>query len=172
MVHRVGRVSVQAHPVETGRGCDAIRVVGSRPDGEWSTHAVPHATGNSGQCGGVDIGVVEQGTHIARHHAVPQSTHQLGHASERFAAREVEFELPCGAVVQVGQHHVIATLGDGARHGVQQWPLAGRIHEEQHHRPGAVTDGMHHEGAHLAFTRGDVGLSFDEFEVLTHSGSP
>jgi hypothetical protein len=76
----------------------------------------------------------------------------------------LQLVLARAAVVQVGQHDEIAHRGDAARHVVQLFALARRVHVEQHHRERPAFVGMRDERVHRAVVGGDVDV------VLDHGG--
>ena len=74
-----------------------------------------------------------------------------------------------GAVIEIGQQHVIADAREPARHVAQFIANARRIHQHQHHRQRPAVVGPHCVGVHRAILRGDIQLAFDHGRTVPAS---
>ena len=75
------------------------------------------------------------------------------------------FRVFAGAVVQVGQHDVIADGAEPAGHVVEFVADAGGVHQHEDHGMRAVAVGMDDEGLHLAGAGLDVANFFDHGRI-------
>ncbi len=163
-------MSVSAQPgcetraVDRGRGFHLTRKMRRRVDGIATAHAVADRADNVGARGGLGGGVSEQRFGILHHHGNVDRVHEPEHplALGRFRVRRDRPDLHhAGAVIHVGQHHVIARSGEPPRHVAKFLADRGCVHVEQDDRKRSAALGMGDEGGGLAVLGLNVDLLVD-----------
>ena len=152
-------VADQPGAVERGGGGDAVGIAGRGGQRIGAAHAVamaPTGPGFTASCrstnasmaatssitGGIVILVRPRACVVARG-CPPRDVRP-------------EDRVPPGAVIQVGQQHVVADGREPARHVPQLLADAVRIHQEQHGGIRPAPLGMADEGLHRAVFGGDI----------------
>ncbi len=165
----VGLVGRELHAVDRCRRLDAIGEVRRCVDCIAAAHAVADGADDPSVRGLLGFGISEQGLGVFHDQRNGQRVHQLEHllALGRFRIGIDRPELhDAGAVIHVGQHHVIARCSEPARHVAQLHADRRRVHVEDDDRKRPAAFGVGDEGGGLAVLGRNVELLVDHGAFL------
>ena len=109
----------------------------------------------------VVVDEVQQHLRVGQNRSAGDRMHVLEHDGHGGFRPLHQFEVAAAPVIQVGQDHVITGGRQAARHVVQLFAFAGRVHVEDDGRVRAALFGVGHKGVHGAVWRGDVYVAVD-----------
>ncbi len=160
----VGLVGCQMRAVDRGRGLHLIRKMRRRVDRVAAAHAIANGADDGGVRSLLCRGVSQQGLGVFHHHRNVDRVHVAEHLFA-FGCVGVRRDRPdlhdAGAVIHVGQHHVIARGGEPSRHVAQFLADRGRVHVEQNDRKRSAAFGMGDESGGLAVLGRNIDLLVD-----------
>ena len=162
----VGLVGGKMGAVDRGGGLHPIGKMRRGVDRISAAHAVADRTDEVVARGGLAIGIGEQRPRILHHQGNVDRGHQFEHplALRRLRVRRQRPKLHhAGAVIQIGQHHIIARSREPACHVAQFLADRRRIHVEQDDGMRTAALGMADEGGGVAVLGGNFDLLVDHW---------
>src|SRR2546425_6554312 len=148
------RVADEPCAVKRGGSSDAVGIACRCRQRVWATHTIAMTAHRAGRDGVLTIDKREYGRDITHHrrdgHLGAYRTHTCALCAAFLEHVWPKNRVPPGAVVQVGQQHVVADGREPARHVPELLADAGGIHQEEHGGARPAPVGMADKGFHLA----------------------
>ena len=160
----VGLVGREMRAVDRSRRLHAIRKMRRRVDRVAAAHAVADGADDFRVRRFLRLGIGEQGLGVFHHHGNVDRVHEAEHplALGRFRIRRDRSQLhDAGAVIHIGQHHVITRGAEPPRHVTQFLADCGSVHVEDDDRKRPAAFGMGDEGGGLAVLGRNIDLLVD-----------
>ena len=165
-MRRVGLVGDQARSVVRREAGDAVRMRGGSGRHEGATHAVADQADLARLGIGHRRQPVQDDSGIGRHLGVGDRLQEAEHPRPvglgvGMILRRAAHEVADGAVVQVGQQHIIAGLRNTPADLPKTFANAGRVHQHQHDRQRPAVVRPDAVGVHGAIGRGNIECAFN-----------
>ena len=159
------RLTDEPRAVKRGGSSDAVGIACRRRQRVWAAHTIAMTAHRARRDGVLTIDKREHGSDIAHHgrdgHLGAYRTHTCVLCAALLEHVWPKNRVPPGAVVQVGQQHVVANSGETPHHVPELLADTIGIHQKEHGGIWPAPFGTADKGFHQAVCRRDVHSRFD-----------